>query len=162
MRDAGPGCMPIESDPARRDNGVYIINGSASTRMNPITRAFRDPDGPLYHGAAVAYAISAWGLGLAGLFHGSWILNAAATLLLAHGMIIAAYLVHECAHNIIFLENESNARLGRFLSWICGASYGRFEDIRFKHLRHHVDQRRHDELGKRRIHLRHWVHHQPD
>ncbi|MGH8193296.1 MAG: fatty acid desaturase, partial [Woeseiaceae bacterium] len=32
-----------------------------------------------------------------------------------------------------------NARLGRLFSWICGAAYGTFEDIRYKHFRHHVD-----------------------
>ena len=28
---------------------------------------------------------------------------------------------------------------GRFLNWICGTSYGTFEDIRYKHFRHHMD-----------------------
>jgi fatty acid desaturase len=54
-------------------------------------------------------------------------------------MIIAAYLVHECAHNLVFRKVSHNARLGKGLSWICGAAYGTFEDIRYKHFRHHVD-----------------------
>jgi fatty acid desaturase len=54
-------------------------------------------------------------------------------------MVISAYLVHECAHNTVFKRNQDNARLGVLLTWICGASYGTFEDIRFKHFRHHVD-----------------------
>lgn len=101
--------------------------------------AFRDPQGLVYHGVALAYALGAYGLGIAGLFHASPWVNGLATLLLAHGMTISAYLVHECAHNSVFRRNAPNARLGRFLCWVCGASYGTFEDIRGKHLRHHVD-----------------------
>jgi omega-6 fatty acid desaturase (delta-12 desaturase) len=101
--------------------------------------AFRYPEGARYHGAALAYAILAYGIGIAGLFQESWLTNALATLLLAHGMTIAAYMIHECGHNTVFKQNADNARLGKFLSWICGASYGTYEDIRYKHFRHHVD-----------------------
>ncbi len=100
---------------------------------------FKQPEGLRYHGGAVAYALLAYGLGLAGLFSDLWLVNAGATLLLAHGMTIAAYMIHECAHQIVFEGNEDNARLGRGLSWICGASYGTYEDIRYKHFRHHID-----------------------
>ena len=54
-------------------------------------------------------------------------------------MTIAAYMIHECGHNTVFRTNKANARLGSFLNWICGASYGTYEDIRYKHFRHHVD-----------------------
>ena len=100
---------------------------------------FRDPKGLLYDGAALVYALAAYGLGIAGLFHSSPWVNGAATLALAHGMTISAYLIHECAHSSVFKHNLANVRLGRFLSWVCGASYGTIEDIRKKHLRHHVD-----------------------
>jgi fatty acid desaturase len=60
-------------------------------------------------------------------------------VLLAHGMVIAAYMIHECGHNTVFRANDHNARLGRFLNWITGSCYGTFEDIRYKHFRHHMD-----------------------
>ena len=101
--------------------------------------AFHEPRGLFYHGAAVAYALLAYGFGLAGLFSGSWLINLLATLLLAHGMVIAAYMIHECGHNTVFRSNDSNARLGRVLNWIAGSCYGTFEDIRYKHFRHHMD-----------------------
>jgi fatty acid desaturase len=101
--------------------------------------AFRNPEGIVYHGGAIAYALLAYGFGLAGLFSESWLVNFLAMLLLAHGMTIAAYMVHECGHNTVFRENSDNARLGKFLIWICGAAYGTYEDIRYKHFRHHVD-----------------------
>ena len=100
---------------------------------------FQHSDGARYHGGAIIYAISAYLLGFAGLFNESWIVNLLSTLLLAHGMTIAAYMIHECGHNTVFRDNRNNARLGVFLTWLCGAAYGTYEDIRYKHFRHHVD-----------------------
>ena len=107
--------------------------------MTALSSALREPQGLAWHGGAVLYSLLAYGSGLAGLFHANAWINAGATLLLAHGMIIAAYMVHECGHNTVFRKQIHNQYLGRFLTWICGASYGTFEDIRYKHLRHHVD-----------------------
>jgi fatty acid desaturase len=92
-----------------------------------------------YYGAAVTYATLGYMLGWLGLFQPSWAVNAGAILLLGHSMIIAAYLIHECGHNLIFKSIKDNAKLGRALSWLCGSSYGTYEDIRYKHFRHHVD-----------------------
>ncbi len=99
----------------------------------------KDPLGMRYYGAAIFYAVTAYGVGFAGLFASHWGVNALATMLLAHGMVIAAYLIHECGHNLVFTQSRHNARLGQFMSWLCGASYGTYEDIRYKHFRHHVD-----------------------
>ena len=104
-----------------------------------IVEKLQEPDGLRYHGGAVAYAIIAYAAGWAGLFSPDLVVNLAAMLLLAHGMTIAAYMIHECGHNLVFRSGRDNARLGRFLGWICGASYGTYEDIRYKHFRHHVD-----------------------
>ena len=99
----------------------------------------KEREGLLYYGLAVSYACVAYVLGFAALFSNLWVVNAAGTLLLAHAMIIAAYLIHECGHNAIFHRQRDNARLGEFLSWLCGSSYGTYEDMRYKHFRHHVD-----------------------
>lgn len=103
------------------------------------TPLFHEPRGALYHGAALLYGLGGYVFGLYGLFSDNPWVNAGATLLLAHAMTICAYMVHEAAHNTVFRRNEHNAMLGRLLGWVCGASYGTFEDIRFKHFRHHVD-----------------------
>ena len=102
-------------------------------------RYFKRPKGLRLHGLAVGYAVAAYAAGFSGLWSNSWVVNAIAVLLLAHGMVIAAYMIHECAHNTVFRNNKHNARLGSALSWICGAAYGTYEDIRYKHFRHHVD-----------------------
>lgn len=99
----------------------------------------KDPLGLRYYGVAVLYAGLVWIAGFAGLFSSSPVVNLVAVLALAHAMIIAAYLVHECSHNLVFVRARHNARLGQVMSWLCGASYGTYEDIRYKHFRHHVD-----------------------
>ena len=99
----------------------------------------KDPTGLRYYGGALIYAIGAYACGWAGLFSSNWLINFGAVLLLGHGMIIAAYLIHDCGHNMVFKSIKDNAKLGRFLSWMCGSSYGTYEDIRYKHFRHHVD-----------------------
>ena len=99
----------------------------------------KEPSAGLYYGAALAYALSGYAIGFAGLFHVSLWINVAATLLLAHAMTISAYLIHDCGHNMVFKKHRDNAHLGRAMSWLCGAAYGTYEDMRYKHFRHHVD-----------------------
>jgi len=101
--------------------------------------ALKQTDGFAWHAGAVLYSMLGYGAGIVGLFHGSWLVNIAATFLLAHAMTIAAYMVHECGHNLVFKSIRHNAHLGRFFSWLCGAAYGTYEDMRYKHFRHHVD-----------------------
>jgi fatty acid desaturase len=104
-----------------------------------ITVRLKEADGLRFHGCAVLYAIAAYILGWAGLFADSWVINLAAVFFLAHAMTISAYMIHECGHNLVFRSMRHNAMLGRFLSWLCGSAYGTYEDIRYKHFRHHVD-----------------------
>jgi len=89
---------------------------------------------------AIVYVITAYTGGmLLILVHGvPW--NAVGVLLLAHAMVIAAYLVHECIHNNIFRHSRYHYWLGEFLQWICGASYTHYDFIRHKHVRHHTDR----------------------
>jgi len=103
------------------------------------TAILKEPLGWLYNGAALGYALTAYVVGFVGLFSGNIVVNLGATLLLGHGMVIAAYLIHECGHQLIFRRNANNACLGRVLSWLCGSAYGTYEDMRYKHFRHHVD-----------------------
>jgi fatty acid desaturase len=100
---------------------------------------FRDPDGLWPNTLAIGYILLAYFGGWWALFQGSvgWFL--AGVLAIAHGMSIAGYLMHDCGHNSVFRETEHNTRLGRWLNVICGTPYGTYEDMRYKHMRHHVD-----------------------
>ncbi|PTR16200.1 fatty acid desaturase [Nitrosospira sp. Nsp2] len=61
------------------------------------------------------------------------------TVGLTHGMVIAAYLIHDCAHNALFKSPHHNALIGSQLNWLTGGCYGTYADLRAQHMRHHVD-----------------------
>ena len=107
--------------------------------MATLIQNLKEPECLRYNGAALAYVVLGYPLAFAGLFQSLWPINLLGVLLLAHSMTIAAYLIHDCGHNLVFRRHQDNARLGRFMSWICGAAYGTYEDMRYKHFRHHVD-----------------------
>lgn len=89
---------------------------------------------------AFTYVLTSFVMGIALVINTSWIGFFSGTLLLAHGMVIAAYLIHECAHNTLFANNSWHKPVGEFLMWLTGACYGEYEGIRKKHFRHHVDR----------------------
>jgi fatty acid desaturase len=99
----------------------------------------RDPAGAPYTAAVLLYISITYIGGWVALFQDSAAINALGVIVLAHGMFIAAYLLHDCGHNAVFLSTARNASLGKVLNWIAGSCYGRYEDIRYKHMRHHVD-----------------------
>ncbi|SEK62894.1 fatty acid desaturase [Nitrosovibrio tenuis] len=61
------------------------------------------------------------------------------TLAMAHGMVIAAYMIHDCGHNTLFKSPRHNAMLGKTLNWLTGGCYGTYEELRANHMKHHVD-----------------------
>ena len=103
------------------------------------TWTFKSSRARRHHTAAIAYALLGYSAGWWLLFNGGWAGFIPGVLLLGHGMIIAAYLIHECAHNTIFKSNHHNSQLASLLAWVCGACYGTIKDIRTKHFRHHVE-----------------------
>ncbi len=106
--------------------------------MSIAQRHLKDPSALAPNLAALAYSVVT--------YLGGWWLMASTTtgvallgtVLCAHGMVIAAYLLHDCAHHALFRQAQHNARLGGFLNAIAGANYGHFDDVRRKHMRHHV------------------------
>ncbi len=98
---------------------------------------FKYRDGFLPNLSAFAYTGFGYFFSLYGLTQDWWLI---AALLLAHVMVISAYMIHECAHNNIFLLSENNERLGILLSWVVGASYSSYESLRKKHFRHHLER----------------------
>lgn len=100
----------------------------------------RQPRGYWPHVAALAYAVAGYLGGLGLLLAGPAGLKLLGVLWLAHALVIAAYLIHECAHNTVFAAPRHNAWLGEALSFLVGAAYGDYADIRHKHMRHHTDR----------------------
>jgi len=74
------------------------------------------------------------------MLHAAWWSWPLGVLAVAHALVIASYFIHECAHGAVFMDAKHNAVLGRALLWINGASYGDYEAIKHKHMRHHFDR----------------------
>lgn len=105
-----------------------------------IRPVFRHADGVLPNLLAIGWALGAWGGGVALICRGGVAASAAGTLLLAHAMVIAGYLMHEFAHNTVFRSNAVNEAAGRVASWLAGSCYAPYAELRAKHMRHHVDR----------------------
>lgn len=105
-----------------------------------MTRFWREPAGAVPNTLALGYVFLGHPLALVLLVQPGWLPFLAGIALAAHTMLIAAYLVHECAHATLFAERRDNARVGEALLWITGAGYAAFERVQHMHLRHHQDR----------------------
>lgn len=101
---------------------------------------WRYADGPVPNLLALGYVLAGYGGGFALMLFSPWWTGWMGALLLGHSMVIAAYLIHECAHNTLFARAVHNERLGRLLNWITGGCYGDYGALQHKHFRHHVDK----------------------
>jgi len=104
------------------------------------TRIFRHADGVLPNSIAITYALSGYGVGLWLMTSDKLFVALPATLWFAHALIIAAYLFHEFAHDTIFARHDMNSWGGVLMTWLTGSCYARYEHLRHKHVRHHVDR----------------------
>jgi fatty acid desaturase len=89
---------------------------------------------------AIAYAVGGWAVGLWLLTLPLWALNGLGVLLVGHSLVCCAYLLHDCLHNAVLASRRANDRLGMVLSWLCGACYAPYANLKEKHLRHHADR----------------------
>ena len=104
------------------------------------SRVMREPEGLLPNMLALGYAVTAQIVGLFLITRSQAPAVVAGVLLTAHSMVIAAYLIHECAHMTLFRARAANRRVGEAMAWISGAAYASFERIRHFHIRHHRDR----------------------
>jgi fatty acid desaturase len=101
---------------------------------------FRYSDGRIPNTLLFVYTGFGYVVGVALLLAANLWLNALGTLLLGHALLMAAYLIHEFAHGTIFSESRHNALAGTLCGWLTGSCYADFQDLRKKHMRHHVDR----------------------
>jgi fatty acid desaturase len=102
--------------------------------------AFKSTESVLPNSLVFSFAIVGYALGLVMLFSNLWFINVMGVLLTAQALIISAYLLHEFSHWSIFKAPETNRRWGVLMTWINGSCYSTFEEIRSKHMHHHVDR----------------------
>ena len=105
-----------------------------------LSQKFRYADGVLPNVIALSYTLGAYSGGILLLALTELPGQILGTLLVAHGLILSSYFFHEFAHNAIFKAAEDNARWGTLMTWINGSCYATFNDLRRKHVRHHVDR----------------------
>jgi fatty acid desaturase len=105
-----------------------------------LQQKFRYADGVVPNMLALSYTLGAYVGGLLLLIFAPFWGQVIGTLLVAHALILSSYFFHEFAHNSIFKTAEDNARWGTLMTWINGACYATFNDLRRKHVRHHVDR----------------------
>src|ERR1700722_7642246 len=101
---------------------------------------FRDRDAALANTLVLTWVVGAW-LGSCALMGSrAAAANVAGVLLCAHAMILAAYLIHEAAHQTLFAPAWANVCAGQAMNFIAGSCYAPFERIRHMHIRHHLDR----------------------
>jgi len=112
--------------------------------MGPVmakkTPLFRHADGVLPNTLALAVVLLGYPAGVLLLGQPAWWLNLAGFALVVLTLTWSAYFIHEFAHHAIFARPETNTRWGVLMSWINGSCYARFEDLRRKHMRHHIER----------------------
>jgi fatty acid desaturase len=104
------------------------------------TRMFRSAHGAVRNTVALAYTLGGYVAGVALLTAKPWWANLLGVLLTAHGLVYAAYFIHEFAHRSVFRNPAANDAWGEVTSWIAGACYAPFSALRRKHMRHHIDR----------------------
>jgi fatty acid desaturase len=101
---------------------------------------FRYQDGVMPNVLALSFVLLGYPIGIACLTQSFWIFNILGFLLTLVSLIWSAYFIHEFAHQAIFKTPIANARWGTAMSWINGSCYARFDDMRKKHMRHHIER----------------------
>jgi fatty acid desaturase len=101
---------------------------------------FRDREAALANSAVLLWVMTGWALSFPCMAADSVTLNILGVLLCVHTMVLAAYLIHEAAHQTLFAVRWANSCTGEAMSFIAGSAYGSFERIRHMHIRHHTDR----------------------
>jgi fatty acid desaturase len=101
---------------------------------------FRDWADARAHSLVLSYVLLGW-LGSFALMasHGV-VLDILGVVLCVHTMVLAAYLVHEAAHQTLFVGRRANQWVGEAMNCIASSGCASFERIRFIHIRHHLDR----------------------
>lgn len=101
---------------------------------------YRYPDGLWPNTLALAATVLLYPLGLGLMMASAWAWNLLGCACMVLSLTWSAYFIHEFAHQAIFKSAATNARWGTFMSWLNGSCYARFDDMRRKHMRHHVER----------------------
>jgi fatty acid desaturase len=108
--------------------------------MSNKSSVYRHADGVLPNTLALGAILLGYPVGVALLTTSHWGWNVPGILLVVISLVWSAYFIHEFAHQAIFRSATANVRWGTLMSWINGSCYARFDDMRRKHMRHHIER----------------------
>ncbi|MFZ3033154.1 MAG: fatty acid desaturase, partial [Parvibaculum sp.] len=108
--------------------------------MSSQPKVWRHSDGAIPNSLAFSYIALAHVSGIALLTLGNPLAWVAGALLVAHSLIVAAYMIHDLAHMAIFRSRKVTLAVAEMLSWLCGGAYAPIGRIVRMHMRHHVDR----------------------
>ena len=103
-------------------------------------RIFRDAQAARVNSLTMAVTTAGWLSSFVLMGRPEFLVNVLGVLLCAQSMVWSAYLVHEAAHQALFVGPRLNRVAGEIASFMAGSSYAAFERIRALHIRHHVDR----------------------
>ncbi len=112
---------------------------NAAAKSAPST-LFRDWADARAHGLALSYVFLGWLGSFALMASHSIVLDILGVALCTHTMVLAAYLVHDAAHQTIFITRRANQWVGEAMNCIASSGCASFERIRHIHIRHHLDR----------------------
>lgn len=101
---------------------------------------FRDWADARAHGLVLSYVVLGWLGSFALMASHSAVRDILGVLLCVHTMVLAAYLVHEAAHQTVFVSRRGNQWVGEAMTCIASSGCASFERIRHIHIRHHLDR----------------------
>ena len=107
--------------------------------MNAHKGIWRYRDGALPNTLAFAYVFAGQVIGMALLASATPWGWPPGVVLVAHSLVVAAYLIHDMAHYSIFATRRLNLGVGEVMSWLCGSAYAPMARIQRMHMRHHGD-----------------------
>lgn len=109
-------------------------------QISRLIQVFSPKSETLKNITAFAFAIFGYAIGIWMLFSSHGLINLAGVLVTAEALIISAYLLHELSHGSIFKSPKTNEIWANIMAWINGSCYSTFQEIRDKHMHHHVDR----------------------
>jgi fatty acid desaturase len=111
-----------------------------ATVQNTSPTLFRDWADARAHGLVLSYVLLGWLGSFALMASRSVALDILGVLLCAHTMVLAAYLIHDAAHQTLFISRRANQWVGEAMNCIASSGCASFERIRHLHIRHHLDR----------------------
>ena len=103
-------------------------------------RLFRDREAAILNSLVIVWTATGWAGSFALMGSSSPWLTVIGVLVCGHTMILAAYLIHEAAHQTLFARPAANRAIGETMNFIAGSCYASFERIRHMHIRHHRER----------------------